>query len=179
MLVTAWREISLWLALLVCADAKERELFLKVGAPEPTFIRFSGYVLVTGLSLALFSTVHPEHPLHLYQLATMLAGWIAFWILHKESLALLLAVVTDILCIYMMIVTSSPQLLFWLAYLSFHTSALWYFRRRTADVRFPGRLMSRLSTPRELPSNGANSYLLPVPNGILFFQPINPEKTSS
>lgn len=169
-------EWAAFLFLLVCADAKERELFHRAGVPEPTYFGFSFYLLLTACSLVLFANLEPEHALHGAQLAVLSGSWFAFWVMHWDNLAILLAATATILALVLMIVSSNAWLLIWMTYLSLHTFALWSFRRRSRDVRFPGRPISRLSTPgSELSEIGANAYLMPVPNGILSVQTINLE----
>lgn len=170
-----WPEVAAWLLLLVCADAKERELFHRTGVPEPTYFGFLTYLLMTAGSLAMFSDLHPDHRLHSIQLGLLCASWVTFWIAHWERIAILLAASTTAVCIGMMVITSEAWLLVWMTYLGFHTFSLWHFRRRSQGVRFPGRSISRFRTSTDSLSEGtgANTYLLPVPNGILSIQPIN------
>lgn len=164
------------LFLLVCADAKERELFHKTGVPEPTYFGFGLYVCLTAVSMALYSDLEPEHILHTPQVVVLCCSWFAFWVMHWDRLAILLAIVSTGLALVLLIASSNAWLLIWMSYLALHTFSLWSFRQRTRDVRFPGRLFSRLWTPgNEANEMGANSYLMPVPNGILSVQTINLE----
>jgi hypothetical protein len=170
-----WPEVAAWLLLLVCADAKERELFHQSGVPEPTYFGFLTYLLLTAGSLALFADLHPDHQLHSIQLSMLCASWVTFWIVHWERISILLAAGAATVCLGMIVITSEAWLLVWMTYLGIHTFSLWSFRRRSQGVRFPGRPISRFRTSVDSLSEGAgaNAYLLPVPNGILSIQPIN------
>lgn len=165
-----WPELVTLLTLLICADAKERELYHRTQVIEPTYIGFLSYLVLTGIALGVFSRIEPLHPLHTAQLIGLCTSWILFWVFHKEKIALLFFAKTTLFCLYMLINTGNAELLLWLAYLGFNVFALWKFLQNTQSVRFPGRSFSRFRTPKDHPPSNANSFLINPQNTVLVTQ---------
>lgn len=168
-----WPEAATLLVFMLCADAKERELFQIARVQEPTYIGYFPYLMLTTVMLHCFSTVHPEHPTHVAQLVGLCIAWIAFWVFHLEKIALVVFSKVWLLGLYMLIDTSSIGLVGWLAYLAFNVFAAWSFRNNTHNVRFPGRTVSRFHTPRA-PGSNANALIFRDSRTLLLTQELDP-----